>query len=247
MRNVRPALWFDLVLLALFAAVTLALALRTPLLSVDLAVRDFVDAHRPTWAYWTARGFNYLGQGGQVLTPLAVLTAAFVGWRTHSVRPALPVIGGFVITYLTIGPLKIWTDRTAASDHKVTHPEYLFHVPTGMSYPSGHVVNAIVWYGVLAILLGGLLRPGHLRAVRYGAPAVVLFTTTYLSFHWVTDGIAAICLGIVLDRILQRVPWDRIPLPAWFTTRGWSGPIGPAVATPPGSEQAESPRSSRAG
>ncbi len=245
MRNVRPALWFDLVLLALFAAVTLAVALRTPLLSVDLAVRDFVDAHRPTWAYWTARGFNYLGQGGQVLTPLAVLTAAFVGWRTHSVRPALPVIGGFVITYLTIGPLKIWTDRTAASDHKVAHPEYLFHVPTGMSYPSGHVVNAIVWYGVLAILLGGLLRPGQLRAVRYGAPAVVLFTTTYLSFHWLTDGLAAICLGIVLDRILQRVPWNRIPLPAWFTTRGWSGPIEGDLTPETLSGQGQ-PRSSRA-
>ncbi|MET7422218.1 phosphatase PAP2 family protein [Dactylosporangium sp. NPDC005555] len=223
MRNVRPALWFDLVLLALFAAITVALALRTPLLSVDLAVRDLVDAHRPTWAYWTARVFNYLGQGGQVLTPLAVLTALFVGWRTHSVRPALPVIGGFVITYLTIGPLKVWSDRTAASDHKVEHPEYLFHVPTGMSYPSGHVVNAIIWYGVLALLLGALLRPGQLRAIRYGAPAIVLFTTTYLSFHWVTDGLAAICLGIVLDRLMQRVPWDRIPLPRRLAA--WSGPL----------------------
>ncbi|WP_327006720.1 phosphatase PAP2 family protein [Dactylosporangium sp. NBC_01737] len=233
MRNVRPALWFDLVLLALFAAITIALALRTPLLSVDLAVRDLVDAHRPSWAYWTARVFNYLGQGGQVLTPLAVLTAIYVGWRTHSIRPALPVLGGFVITYLTIGPLKLWTDRLAASSPDPDHPEYLFHADAGMSYPSGHVVNAIVWYGVLAILLGGLLRPGQLRAIRYGAPAVVLFTTTFLSFHWLTDGLAAICLGVVLDRILQRVPWDTVPLPAWFATRGWSGPIEPPKLAEP--------------
>jgi membrane-associated phospholipid phosphatase len=233
MRNVRPAWWFDLVLLALFVAVTVALALRTPLLSVDLAVRDLVDGHRPSWAYWTARVFNYFGQGGQVLTPLAVLTAVYVGRRTHSVRPALPVIAGFVITYVTIGPLKLWTDRLAASSDYPDHPEYLFHVDEGMSYPSGHVVNAIVWYGVLAILLGGLLRPGHLRAIRYGAPAVVVFTTTYLSFHWLSDGLAAICLGIVLDRVLQRVPWDSVPLPPWFTARGWAGPIeAPKFAEP---------------
>ena len=45
-----------------------------------------------------------------------------------------------------------------------------------------------------------------------GAPAIVLVTTTYLSFHWITDGLAAILLGLLLDRILRRVPWDAIPL-----------------------------------
>ena len=39
MRNVRPALWFDAVLLAVFVAVTVALARRTPVLAVDLPGR----------------------------------------------------------------------------------------------------------------------------------------------------------------------------------------------------------------
>ena len=227
LRPVRPAgWWFDAVLVLGFVAVTVLLAMRTPLLHADLAVRDFVDAHRPGWADTTLRWFNRLGQGGQVLTPLAVITAFFLTRRHHTVRPFLLVIGAFAITYVTIGPLKIWTDRLAASFHSPDdpHPEYLFHAASGMSYPSGHVVNAIVWYGVLATLLTGALRPRLVLAVRYAAPTILLFTTTYLSFHWLTDGLAAILLGLLLDRLLQRVPWDSIPL-GLLHRNTWTGPF----------------------
>jgi membrane-associated phospholipid phosphatase len=225
LRPVRPAgWWFDALLVVAFVAVTVALAARSPLLDLDLAVRDFVDAHRPGWADTALRVFNRLGQGGQVLTPLAVLTAFFLTRRHHTVRPFLLVIGAFVITYVTIGPLKIWTDRLAASEKHDPHPELLFHASSGMSYPSGHVVNAIVWYGVLAALLTGVLRPGLVLAIRYAAPAILLFTTTYLSFHWLTDGLAAILLGLFLDRVLQRVPWDAIPL-GRLERAGWAGPF----------------------
>jgi membrane-associated phospholipid phosphatase len=198
-------------LVVAFALLTLLLVAKTPLLRADLAVRDFADAHRPSGLYWTLRVLNYLGQGGQVLTPLAVIVAFVGAVRGRTVRPFLPVIAAFGLTYLTIGPLKLWTDRAAASSH-IQHPEWLFHDPTGLSYPSGHVVNAIVWYGVLAYLLRGVLSERQRLAVRYGAPAIVLATTTYLSFHWITDGLAAILLGLLLDRVLRRVPWDAIPL-----------------------------------
>jgi membrane-associated phospholipid phosphatase len=223
---VRPAgWWLDALLVAGFVAVTILLAAKTPLLGLDLAVRDFVDAHRPGWADTTLRIFNRLGQGGQILTPLAVIAAFFLSRARHTVRPFLLVAGAYVITYITIGPLKIWTDRAAASEHKITHPEWLFRISSGMSYPSGHVVNAIVWYGVLATLLTGVLRPRLVAAIRYTIPLVLLFTTTYLSFHWITDGLAALMLGVLLDRVLRRVPWDAIPLGTRLTDRGWAGPF----------------------
>jgi membrane-associated phospholipid phosphatase len=223
LRPVRPAgWWLDALLVAGFVVLTVLLAAKTPLLHVDTAVRDFVDAHRPGWLDTTLRWFNKLGQGGQVLTPLAVIAAFFMSRARHTVRPFLLVIGAFAITYVTIGPLKVWTDRTAPSNHEITHPEWLFRIDTGMSYPSGHVVNAIVWYGVLATLLSGVLRPRLVAAIRYTVPLVLLFTTTYLSFHWITDGLAALMLGVLLDRVLRRVPWDAIPL---GSAKGWSGPF----------------------
>ncbi|GAA2378377.1 phosphatase PAP2 family protein [Dactylosporangium salmoneum] len=237
LRPVRPSgWWLDALLVAGFVVITILLAAKTPLLSLDLAVRDFVDAHRPSWADTLLRWCNRLGQGGQVLTPLAVIVAFFLTRARRTVRPFLLVIGAFAITYVTIGPLKIWTDRLAASEHLHAHPEYLFYADEGMSYPSGHVVNAIVWYGVLATLLTGVVSPRVVAAIRYTVPLVLLFTTTYLSFHWITDGLAALLLGLFLDRLLRRVPWDALPLGGRLTRAGWAGPfydVSPAETRTP--------------
>jgi membrane-associated phospholipid phosphatase len=231
LRPVRPAgWWFDAVLVGGFVALTAALASGL-LLDVDLAVRDWASGHRPRAAYWTARSLNYLGQGGWLLTPIAVALAVAVGLRARSVRPLLVVAAAFAFTYVTIGPLKIWADRAAPGS--TLPPEKSVQIfndlPAGeydLSYPSGHVANAIVWYGVIALLLaaltGGRLTPALVRLIRLAPPAMVLVTTTYLNFHWLTDGLAALLLGLFLDRLLGRVPWDELPLPGRLGR--WSAP-----------------------
>lgn len=231
--------WIDGGLLVGFGVWTLLLVLKTPLLGMDLAVRDWAESHWPPGAHGTARVINYVGQGGQVLTPLAVLMAAFFVWRRRSVRPLLPVAGAFILTYLTIGPLKVLTQRAAADDKTIAHPEWLFHDPGALSYPSGHVVNSIIWYGVYAILLGPLVTGFWRGLVRFGAPLIVLCTTTYLTWHWVTDGIGAIMVGLFLDRLMRRVPWDHIPL----GNRPWTGPaqLEPDDLTPSATARRASP------
>ncbi|GAA2718326.1 phosphatase PAP2 family protein [Micromonospora olivasterospora] len=237
LRPVRPAgWWFDALLLAGFAAITLALA-EGALLGLDLAVSRWAFAHDPAPLYWAARMFNLLGQGGWLLMPVSGALAAAVAWRQHSVRPLLPLAGAFVLLYLTVGPLKLWTDRAAPSA-TVKKPflppaqavrifnEQLPADAYSMSYPSGHVANAIVWYGVIAVLLAALtagrLHPAAYRLVRFAPPAILLVTTTYLNFHWLTDGLAALLLGLFLDRLLHRVPWDDLPLPRRLG--GWDRP-----------------------
>lgn len=209
--------WLDALLLAGFAALTLALA-RGHLLAMDVAVADWVDAHRPAPLYWTLRVLNYLGQGGQVLMPLAIILAGLAAWRLRSVRPLLLFAGGFVLTYVTIGPLKIWLDR--AAPHFVGPDREILFNPAAsggyaMSYPSGHVANAIVWYFVIVTLLNLVLRrPLTDRAtllLRVAPPAIVFVTTTYLAFHWITDSVAGLLLGLVLERIMPRVPWGLHP------------------------------------
>ncbi|GAB2962327.1 phosphatase PAP2 family protein [Micromonospora polyrhachis] len=223
LRPVRPAgWWFDGLLLVGFVALTLALV-NGYLLGTDLVVRDWVDAHRPDVAYWIARVFNYLGQGGWLLTPVASVLAVLVSLRTRSIRPLLVVAAAFLLTYLTIGPLKFLLVRGYPHNWDLAHPEQLFSDPeNGSAYPSGHVANAIVWYGVIALLLAALLRtlgrpdvpPKLYQAIRIAPPAIVFVTTTYLGFHWLTDSIAGLLLGWFLDRLLARVPWDDLPLPA---------------------------------
>ena len=199
---------------------------------LDLDLRDWADSHRPTPAYVAARVLNYLGQG----TPLAILAmglAVLLAWRKHSVRPVLPVLAAYLLLMFTVGPMKVLTDR--AAPHKpegVPNREEFFS--GGMSYPSGHTANTIVWYGVLVLLLSALapttMRPTARLALRFGPPLIVAVVTTYLGFHWITDTVAGLIAGLLLDRLLRRVDWDAVPLhrvpgTRRLAERGWFGRV----------------------
>jgi membrane-associated phospholipid phosphatase len=194
--------WPELVLLAAFAGLT-AVWWTGHWLGVDVTVTHWCDAHRPPVADWLARKGNYLGQGGY-LTLLCLGIALVLAGRRRSVRPVLPVVVAFALTFGTLQPLKSLTARPAPHALRA-HAE---HFGTGgQSYPSGHLVNALVWYGVLALLLAPWLPDAARLALRIVPPAVLTVTTVYLGFHWISDTVAGLLLGFLLDRLLHRIPW----------------------------------------
>lgn len=212
MRRVRPAgWWFDALLVGGFVLLTLVLW-HGWLLGVDTAVRDWCDGHRPSVLHSAALGGNLLGQG----TPLTVIclgSAAVRGWRQRQWWPVLLVVAAFCLTFFTIGPLKVLTDR-AGPHAQVPHPERFGS--GGLEYPSGHLGNSIVWYGVLVVLLSPWLPLVWRRVIRVLPPAVLSVTTVYLGFHWLTDTIAGIALGLFFDRVLHRVAWEDLRRPRWL-------------------------------
>jgi hypothetical protein len=223
-------------LVAGFVALTVAL-INGHLLGVDNGVADWAKAHQWPPLYWTCRVLDYLGQGGQVLMPVSGILAAALAWRTRSVRPVLPLIAGFLLTYLTIGPIKIWTRRATprfpGRDHAM-----MFNLrasgAAAQSYPSGHMGNSVVWYGVIALLavalLGRPLTGWETFLIRF-LPALILFAAMcYTGFHWVTDSIGGVLIGLFLLRLMARIPWDTAPLPA---LRGWNRPAGLTAPPPP--------------
>lgn len=210
-RPVAPAgWWFDVLLAAAFTGLTVALA-GGRLLRLDVAVRDWCDAHQPGLPHSLARAGNLLGQGG-FFTAVCLLVALYWMWKRHSVRPVLPVVMAFVLTFVSITLLKDLTDR-AAPHAPVDAPQRFGS--GGVSYPSGHLANAFVWYGVLALLLTPWLAEGWRRALRIAPVVILSVTTVYLGFHWLTDTVAGIALGLFLWRLIARVPWDDLPLDRW--------------------------------
>jgi membrane-associated phospholipid phosphatase len=215
----RRSWWPDLLLAAGVALITWVLA-AGGLLGFDVAVRNWVDTHRPVPVKLLAETGNYLGQGGY-LTMICAVIALLLAWRRHTVRPVLPVAVAFALTVVALQPLKTLTDRPAPHA-ALPHPERFG--AGGVSYPSGHLVNALVWYGVLVLLLAPWLSVPVRRVVRVVPPAVLTVTTVYLGFHWFTDTVAGLLLAFLLDRLMHRVPWDTVPLGRRLHAVGWDGP-----------------------
>lgn len=213
--------WWDVLLLALLALFTWLVALGA-FDRLDLAARSWCMDHDPSWARAIAIVLNHLGQGW-------VLTYVFTGGltlvalvMTRSWRVVTPGIAAFLLTAIGAGPLKIWTHRDAPSSllPPGVSVQMFNDAASGYSasYPSGHIINTFVWWPAIVVLLSVVLKravPQPWRRLMLVAPAVIVFCTTiFLSYHWVTDDIAAVLLGLFLARCFQRLPWPRLlPFP----------------------------------
>ncbi|MCC3762764.1 phosphatase PAP2 family protein [Glycomyces sp. TRM65418] len=219
----RPRSWLpEIVMAVAFIALTIPLTWPSPLVHLDIRIRDLADAHRPPLAEDIAVITNMLGQGG-VLGTAALGLAAYLGWRGRNVRPLV----AFLTAYAMAGAVLVVKDalpRVYPHWPEITDPPYadaaqavLFTTlePAG-AYPSGHVLNTIVWYGFIIFLVGGHMRAWQRGLLRYAPPVIVTFSTTYLGFHWFTDTPAGLFLGVIILRVVQRIPWDTIELPLWL-------------------------------
>jgi membrane-associated phospholipid phosphatase len=204
--------WIGAGFLAAFAGLTAALAAGA-FLDADVAVRDWCDTHRPEPWRLAAKGLNFLGSAN-VLAPVLLAVALVVAVRDHTPRPVLRVLVTAAASYVVAIPIKMLTDRSAP---RAPWPDAvrLFTHEAGWSYPSGHVLNTLIWYPVLVLLVERVLRhpidPGPRRAILVAPVVIVAATVTYLGFHWLTDSAAGVLLGLGLERALRRLPLDRRP------------------------------------
>ncbi|MEU3453519.1 phosphatase PAP2 family protein [Micromonospora sp. NPDC006766] len=208
---VPPGWWFDSLLVAAFAALTAALVWWAPLLRLDIAVRDWSDAHRPTPVYVLMRALDYLGQGGALIV-VTMLVSGRLAWRHRTARPVILAGLAPIISTLLIVGLKRGTSRGAPHHGSVR----LFSHGPEVEYPSGHVSNAIVYYLVLAVLLAPYLAVPARRVLQWLPGVLTFIGTTYLNYHWLTDSIGGYLLGLLIARLLLRVPWRTVPLPRWL-------------------------------
>lgn len=202
--------WTCAVYLAAFAGLTAALAAGA-LLGADVAVRDWCDAHRPEPLRLAAKGLNVLGSANLLATVLLVV-ALVLAVRDRTPRPVLRVLVTAAASYVVVIPIKVLTDRSAPHA-PWPDPERLFTHDAGWSYPSGHVLNTLIWYPVLIVLVDRLLRrpidPRLRRAILVAPVVIVSGAVTYLGFHWLTDSAAGVLLGLGLQRALRRLPLER--------------------------------------
>lgn len=87
----------------------------------------------------------------------------------------------------------------------------------GYGFPSGHVYNSVLFYGIIAIYAPVLLGPRLAWPVRLGAVAVAFlagWARIVVGAHWPTDvlggylwGLAILCLVVAFARWASLQPW----------------------------------------
>ncbi|HET6878370.1 MAG TPA: phosphatase PAP2 family protein [Jatrophihabitans sp.] len=192
--------------LAVYIAFTLCIVFRTPLLNFDTYLADqHMRGRFPGWRPWI---FFYvmLGQRGPA-TLLFLPYFLWTCWRRRSTQPIVLLGTALVVLNLSVGVVKYAIGRLGPRDHGAAAHD-LF--AGGSIYPSGHVSNAVVLYGLIAMLVL------HHRKIAAGIAAFVSFTvglgTIYLDTHWFSDVVGGWLAGSL---VLLALPWVMPYTQAW--------------------------------
>lgn len=77
------------------------------------------------------------------------------------------------------------------------------------SFPSGHVMAAVAWWGLVPAVAYVLTKSPMLRRIMLGASVVIVTSVAMsrvsLGAHWATDVVAGVLLGVVLTASAYRI------------------------------------------
>ena len=148
----------------------------------------------------------------------AVVAVTFVAarwWLAATAACLVPV--GVGINNMLISDLLIHRDRP-----DVDRLRHLIGETSETSFPSGHVVGAVLLYGLVFMVAGRHLRRNAVRRlVQGGALAVIVLVgpaRLWLGTHWISDVVAAYAFGGLLLTVLSVVyrrlapTMDGVPL-----------------------------------
>ncbi|WP_246063356.1 phosphatase PAP2 family protein [Blastococcus colisei] len=214
----RPPWWVMLLALVVGSVVTADLLAGGVLERIDLRVSEIIGGWglRDSAAYPVIWAVTQLGGRATILIVLAILVG-YLAWRRHTWIPLFRVL--LALGTLTVGvyALKFGTGRTAPG-----HPDELFFHVDGVSFPSGHVANAVIMWGVARWLAVECGLPARVQRAFWwlsvAGPVATGVSMVSLDFHWITDAVVGGAVGILLLGVVHRL--DAIVLSRWVRARG---------------------------
>jgi membrane-associated phospholipid phosphatase len=220
----RPPWWLLLGAFVVTLAVTVDLLSRGWLERIDLQVSEVVSGWdlRDSPAYWPVWAVTQIGGRGTILAVLAVL----VGWlcvRQRTLLPLVRVLTALALLTVVVYAFKFGTGRTAPA-----YPGSFFH-RDGASYPSGHVANAVLMWGVARWqAVEYRLGPRVQRTLWWLSvlgPVATGLAMVSLDFHWVTDAVVGAAVGLLLLGVVHVL--DASVLSRWASARAGRPPAQP--------------------
>jgi membrane-associated phospholipid phosphatase len=201
----RPPWWALLAALVVGGLVTADLLSRGPLERLDLRVSEIVSdwGLEESGAYPFVWALTQVGGRGTILVVLAGLVG-YLAWRRRTWVPLLRVLVAFVVLTAVVYGIKHGIGRTAPA----FPGSYLF-TEDGVSFPSGHVANAVLMWGVARWLSVEYGLPGRVQrafwVLSVVGPLVTGLAMVSLDFHWVTDAVVGAAVGVLLLGVVHAL------------------------------------------
>ena len=213
----RPAWWVMVLALVVGSLVTTDVLARGWLERMDLRVSDVISG----WGLRDSAAFPFIWvvtQLGGRVTILVVLAAliGYLAWRRRTWLPLVRVLVALGLLTLAVYAVKHGTGRTAPG-----YPGVFFFHADGQSFPSGHVANAVLMWGIArwqAVDYGLPLRVQRtFWALSIFGPLATGLAMVSLDFHWITDAVVGACVGILLLGVVHAL--DAMVLSRWVRAR----------------------------
>jgi membrane-associated phospholipid phosphatase len=186
------------VVTALYLALTLGVLFRSPVIRFDSdLLRLNLREQYPGWRPWV-RYYVIFGQRGPA-TLIFLPYFFWVAWRTRSTRPLVLLVSGLVVLNVSVGIVKLATGRLGPGQTTQAHDILV----GGDIYPSGHVSNAVVLYGLVAMIAIEHRKFATWLAVFLST--TVGLGTVYLDTHWFSDIVGGWFAGALVLLILPSV------------------------------------------
>lgn len=224
---IRPASWpVVVVAAAVFAAVTIEVLAMASLTRLDHRVADWAWAANIRHGNLPRTLVVYAATMPGDAIGVCALVVPFVAWLAWSRRDWRPVLRLAVALATVL--VAVWLLKHAVGR---TQPGIVDRVGVGgRSFPSGHSAVAVVMAGLVAWLAADYGLPLFwrrlLRVLAYLAPLATAAGMVLLVYHWVTDVLAGLALGVVVLRVIHLMFAGVLGEWGNASRRGRAGPDG---------------------
>ncbi|MFW0718429.1 phosphatase PAP2 family protein [Pedobacter sp. N23S346] len=194
--RLKPNILLSVLVLLILAFTTLSVFIaKHPILPFDVEVSLMVQKHQTAWLDKIMLAISFFGE--LPFSLLSVLVVATIFYWQKFKREAL-FISLILLSGLVILGIKSVINRPRPTASYVR----LVEVNRFQSYPSGHVLSYVLFFGFLIILMRTLKHiPKTTRnittAISVFLVVMIAPSRIYLGAHWFTDTVGGVLLGII--------------------------------------------------
>lgn len=174
--------------------------------SFNQSILDFMIRIRQVNLTDYMSAITIAGSPATVAAATIAITLIWASYKREFWRPAL-----LVVSMMAASSVAVWLKSlfmTARPLHKYMVPPY----ENFYAFPSGHTIGIFVVLIVIGYLIcsrkTSVLRIISWSAITVIATAIVAFSRLYLGYHWLTDVLGSIGLGLIILSIIVFV--DKI-------------------------------------